>query len=81
MQQRFFNTRVCLSFNKRLRRSLFFAQSRQKNCRLVILNKVFLTQSGQKRSQPLRVVPKKAIVVVVKLVNSPAINCVLRLAD
>ena len=25
--------------------------------------------------------PKKAIVVVVKLVNSPAINCVLRLAD
>ncbi|MDY6217158.1 hypothetical protein, partial [Actinobacillus porcinus] len=57
------------------------AQSRQKNCRLVILNKVFLTQSGQKRSPPLRVVPKKAIVVVVKLVNSPTINCVLRLAD
>ncbi|MDY6215975.1 hypothetical protein, partial [Actinobacillus porcinus] len=57
------NIRVCLSFNKRLRRSLFFA--------LI----------GQKRSPPLRGVPKKAIVVVVKLVNSPTINCVLRLAD
>ncbi|EER47293.1 hypothetical protein AM305_08199 [Actinobacillus minor NM305] len=76
-----FYVRVCLAFNKRQRRSLFFAQSRRKNCRLVILNKVFLTQSGQKRSPSLRVVPKKALAVVVKLVNSPAINGVLRLAE
>ena len=58
-----------------------FCQGKAKNSQSRDLNKNFLTQIWQKIALSLRVELKIATVFLTKLVNNPAIHCVLFIAS